>query len=84
MHTNAKPVTSAASSTDSTVRLIRVSEVKAMTGLSRSYIYELASREVFPRSVSLVPGGTSRAWVEAEVRQWIDDRLAARNVGDAK
>lgn len=65
-------------------RLIRITEVRAITGLSRSYIYELANQGVFPKSVSLVPGGTSRAWVEAEVRHWVNERLVDRDMGEVK
>jgi prophage regulatory protein len=78
---DAKPVAPAGLPKDSTTRLIRITEVRAITGLSRSYIYELANKEVFPKSVSLVPGGTSRAWVETEIHQWVADRLSARYSG---
>ncbi|MEH6589165.1 MAG: AlpA family phage regulatory protein [Halioglobus sp.] len=64
--------------TDIPVRLLRVKEVLMLTGLSRSYLYALSSDGRFPRSVSLVPGGTSRAWVEAEVQDWLNERIAER------
>ena len=60
-------------------RLIRMKHVQAMTSLSRSYIYGLASTGKFPKSISLVPGGTSRAWVFAEVQDWLDQRIAVRD-----
>ncbi len=60
-------------------RLIRVSEVRALSGLSRSYIYSLSADGLFPRSVPLVPGGTARAWVYAEVQEWLDQRVAERD-----
>lgn len=60
-------------------RLIRLREVRELTGLSRSYIYALAGDGRFPKSVALVPGGTSRAWVEAEVSSWIEQRIAERS-----
>ncbi len=63
---------------DCSHRLIRLREVMDLTGLSKSYVYALAAQGRFPRSISLVPGGTSRAWVEAEVRQWIEQRIAVR------
>lgn len=59
-------------------RLIRIAEVIALTGLSRSYIYALASEGRFPKSISLVPGGTSRAWIYAEIQDWLNQRIAAR------
>jgi len=59
-------------------RLLRLSEVNYLTGLSRSYIYALSSAGKFPKSISLVPGGTSKAWLESEILAWINERVAAR------
>ena len=61
-------------------RLIRIREVMNLTGLSRSYVYELAAQGRFPSSVLLVPGGTSRAWVYGEVQDWLNQRIAARHL----
>lgn len=61
-----------------TKRLIRMKQVQDMTGLSRSYLYDLSNRGIFPKSISLVPGGTAKAWDEQEVHDWIDQRIAAR------
>lgn len=66
-------------SRDRGTRLIRLKEVRDLTGLSRSYIYALAAQKRFPKSVALVPGGTSRAWVEAEVLAWLEQRIAERD-----
>ncbi|EED32242.1 transcriptional regulator, AlpA family [gamma proteobacterium NOR5-3] len=61
-------------------RLIRLRRVQDLTGLSRSYIYALAAQGRFPKSVALVPGGTSRAWVESEVFDWLEQRIAERDL----
>lgn len=60
-------------------RLIRIKQVQALTGLSRSYIYSLAHHPSakFPRSIPLVPGGSSRAWQESAVLDWINQRVEA-------
>jgi len=60
-------------------RLLRIRSVMALTGLSRSYIYQLAAEGSFPQSVPLVPFGTSVGWVEREIEDWIDQRIEARN-----
>lgn len=62
-------------------RLIRIREVMRLSGLSKSHIYALGAEGRFPRSVPLVPGGTSRTWVAAEIRQYIEQRIAERNSG---
>lgn len=64
-------------------RLIRIREVMRRSGLSKSHIYALGAEGRFPKSVPLVPGGTSRAWVEAEIMQYIEQRIAERNLGVA-
>lgn len=58
-------------------RLMRRPDVEALTGLSKSYIYDLMERGIFPKPVKLGP--KSVAWVDDEVRQWIADRIAARD-----
>jgi len=60
-------------------RLIRIRDVMDLTGLSRSYVYALGADGRFPKSISLVPGGTSRAWIFAEVQKWLDQRIAERD-----
>lgn len=59
-------------------RLIRMKQVIEKTGLSKSYLYAISSQGIFPQSISLVPGGISKAWIEAEVDQWIEQRIANR------
>lgn len=57
--------------------LLRRSEVRRRTGLSDSTLYELMSAGKFPRPVPL-GGGRAVAWLEEEVNDWIDSRIAAR------
>lgn len=56
-------------------KLLRLSSVKELTGLSRSSIY--ADSE-FPKPVKIGPRAV--AWVEDEIREWISSRIAAREV----
>jgi prophage regulatory protein len=60
-------------------KLIRIKSVIALTGLSKSYIYNLSNRGLFPKSIQLVPGGTSVAWVAGEIQEWIDSKILERN-----
>ena len=55
-------------------RLLHLKEVLNRTSLSRTSIYRLMARGRFPDPIAL---GARRAWVEAEVAQWIDARIAA-------
>ncbi|EHU4846277.1 AlpA family transcriptional regulator [Vibrio vulnificus] len=59
------------------IRLIRLSEVLAMTGLSRSSMYRSIEEKQFPEQVQL--GGRAVAWVESEVQEWISQKVESRN-----
>ena len=62
------------------VRFLRLPEVLARTGLSRSTIYVRLDQGRFPRPVSL--GARAVGWLESEVDEWIRERIAASR-GDA-
>ena len=55
------------------VRFLRLPEVLARTGLSRSTIYVQLEQGRFPRPVSL--GRRAVGWIEAEVDDWIRERI---------
>lgn len=57
------------------VSFLRLPEVKAMTGLSKTSIYELIRDKSFPAPVRLGPRAV--AWVRSEVRQWAVERVQA-------
>jgi prophage regulatory protein len=64
-------------------KLLRIKQVQQITGLSKSYIYQLCSQtNQFPKSIQLIAGGSSVAWVESEILQWIDSRIKARDEGE--
>lgn len=62
------------------VRLIRLRELLAKTGLSRSAVYTAIQAGTFPASIPILPGGRSTAWVESEVDTWLRERIAAARV----
>ena len=53
--------------------ILRLPEVMARTGLSRSTIYVRLEQGRFPRPVSL--GSSAVGWVEAEVDEWMRERI---------
>ena len=57
--------------------LLKMPEVRAKTGLSRSHLYALAQNGEFPKPLKL--SERSSAWVESEVQDWIDSRIAQRD-----
>ena len=56
--------------------LLRISEVRARTGLSRSHLYQLAQCGEFPSPVKLgtAPSARASAWIESEIADWIAKR----------
>jgi prophage regulatory protein len=57
------------------VSFLRLPEVKAVTGLSKTSIYELIREKSFPPPVRLGPRAV--AWVKSEIRQWAVERVQA-------
>jgi len=53
--------------------LLRLTQVKARTGLSRSTIYLRIKAGEFPTQVSLGPRAVG--WLEAEIERWIEIRV---------
>lgn len=62
-------------------RFLRIGDVVNLTGISKSYLYKLCKNGLFPKSVSLIPGGVSVAWVESEISSWMDGRITERDGG---
>lgn len=56
-------------------KILRLPNVKSRTGLSRSTIYLRISEGSFPAPVSL--GGRAVGWIEAEVDEWLKQRIEA-------
>jgi len=54
-------------------RILRLADVKARTGLSRSTIYLNISNGIFPHHISL--GARCVGWLESEIDNWIAARI---------
>jgi prophage regulatory protein len=57
------------------MKLIRLPEVLERVALKKTAVYKLMAEEEFPRPVKL---GSASAWVEAEIEEWISERMTAR------
>lgn len=59
-------------------QILKLSEVKQITGLSGSSVYRAVAKGTFPRQIKL--GERSSGWVASEIEQWLKDRIeASRN-----
>ncbi len=61
--------------------ILRLPEVKARTGLSRSTIYLRMSEGAFPEPISL--GARSVGWIESEINAWIAQRIEQSRQGQS-
>ena len=58
-------------------KILRLPEVKKITGLSRSSIYRLGESNEFPKSIKIGPRAVG--WLEAEVLAWLHQHIVLRN-----
>jgi prophage regulatory protein len=59
------------------MRVLRLPDVQAKTGLKTSEIYDRMAEGRFPRPIPL--GVRAKGWVESEVDKWIDQLIADRD-----
>ncbi|WP_280513150.1 helix-turn-helix transcriptional regulator [Glaciecola punicea] len=57
--------------------MLRKEEVTHLCGISVPYMYSMISAETFPKPVKL--GIKISGWVDTEVQQWIEQRIADRD-----
>ena len=57
------------------IRIVRLPDVQARTGLARSTIYVRLAEGSFPKPVAL--GARAVGWIEEEVDEWIRQQIAA-------
>lgn len=57
--------------------ILRLNEVKKITGISRSSIYRKIAIGAFPLPIRL--GKCSIGWVESEIAEWIQQQIEQRN-----
>ena len=59
--------------TNTNTNILRLPDVMARTGLSRSSIYAYIRRGLFPKPIELGP--RARGWVEGGIEEWIIERI---------
>jgi prophage regulatory protein len=62
-------------------RILRLPEVCAVTGLGRSFIYQLQANGSFPQRIKL--GTRAVGWLEDEVQRWLNDKIAKNRQGES-
>jgi prophage regulatory protein len=63
------------SSQPAELRLIRLKEVLAICGKSRSSVYDAIKKGEFPAPIKL--HGRSSAWIKSEILQWVEGCIRA-------
>ena len=59
------------------MRVLRLPQVEAKTGLKHSAIYKRSNEGTFPRQFPL--DGKAMGWLESEIEQWIEQQVAKRD-----
>ncbi|WP_448214028.1 helix-turn-helix transcriptional regulator [Colwellia sp. MEBiC06753] len=62
--------------------ILRLPEVKNLTGLSRSTIYLKMANDDFPKSVRL--GARAVGWLSTEIENWLEQQVANSRSQEAK
>ena len=57
-------------------RLLRLGEVKRITGLCRSAIYQRIKEGSFPSQVPLGEGSRAVGWVASQVYRWVERQIS--------
>lgn len=60
-----------------TPRLLSAKEVLQVTSISTSGLYRMMKFGTFPRSIQIGPQRV--AWLESEVNEWVQQRVASRD-----
>lgn len=64
------------------LNVVRIDALCKRLQLSKAWIYQQVALDNFPRPISL--GARAVGWVEAEIDEWIEQRIAeSRDGGDA-
>ncbi len=58
-------------------RILRIRDVVSICGLSPTSLWRRERAGHFPKKIDL--GGGSKGWLENEIYQWVEDRVAARD-----
>ena len=61
-------------------QILRLNDVKAKTGLSRSTIYLRMAEGTFPEKISL--GSRAVGWINSEVIEWIEQRIGESRLAE--
>ncbi len=55
-------------------RILRLAQVREVTGLGRSCIYQLQAEKQFPQRIKISVRAVG--WIESEVQQWVAKRIS--------
>ena len=61
--------------------ILRLKDVIAMTGLSRSTIYLRMDQSKFPQQINL--GSRAVGWIGSEIKEWIEERIRESRLVEA-
>lgn len=64
------------------IEILKLTDVRRITGLSAASIYRGANRGTFPKPIKL--GKRSSGWVKFEVEEWLQERFNVSRKSEAE
>ena len=65
-------------------RILRWPEVAKRIPFSKSYAYALQTKGLFPRPIKLIKGGRAAGYLESEINDWVNTRIAEARSGNGQ
>jgi prophage regulatory protein len=60
-------------------RVLRETEVRERTGFGATALHDAVLRREFPKPIKLTNSGRAIGWLEAEIDEWLKQRLQQRD-----
>lgn len=68
--------TSTTNNTTPPTRILRWPDVAKRIPFSKSYAYALQAKGLFPKPIKLIKGGRAAGYLESEINDWVNARIA--------
>ena len=69
------------STTTPPTRILRWPDVAKRIPFSKSYAYALQAKGLFPKPIKLIKGGRAAGYLESEINDWVNARIAEARGG---
>lgn len=65
--------------------IVKAAELEARLKVTRKTLHTWSENGQMPKKIRLVKGGRATGWLKSEIDEWLEERLASRDLeGDKK